>query len=556
VRKGIVCFTIFCMLVSTVAFAQIKTADVDSQTRIINISGTVADSNKKVSIIITKPDVTFDDLSESNLKENTIMFYETTSDENGNYGILFRMPQGSVSGEYNVWIMGQSESRSFYYADIDELNEALTAMKSADAATIEAVIKKYAIDKNVFYLDTGDEYSSYMTDEQINSFFAEALVDSLAQYSDLTTENVSECFDIAMELTRYSYGDYEKILEAINNNYLDLTFDSELKAEEIAKIFINIREVTSNQTALQTEIRTSEAIVKVNKVTKGIMTDVLTEYNDIFNLDLDGDYAKVDKIQVNKFLCDKNFENVEEIRSAFNKAVTHVKKSEKDTGNSGGSSSSGGHRVVVELSEPKNNVTDSNDINNPNDSGSSNDSNVFIDLNDVQWAVEYINTLYSQKVISGMDGSHFAPNDNVTREQFLKMIVLAFKVNPTFNGSKFKDVEDNSWYAPYVSWGYENGIINGISDERFGVGESITREDASVMLVRMLEKMNIMLPGGEVLFGDSEKISDYAKQAVGKLCGNEIIIGMPDGTFEPKSFLSRAQAAKIICLSMKVGGIQ
>ena len=47
-------------------------------------------------------------------------------------------------------------------------------------------------------------------------------------------------------------------------------------------------------------------------------------------------------------------------------------------------------------------------------------------------------------------------------------------------------------------------------------------------------------------FNDYEEIAQYAKTAVSTLAGAGIINGMGDGSFEPNSPATRAQAAKII----------
>ena len=47
-------------------------------------------------------------------------------------------------------------------------------------------------------------------------------------------------------------------------------------------------------------------------------------------------------------------------------------------------------------------------------------------------------------------------------------------------------------------------------------------------------------------FKDESLISDYAKRAVAALANEKIINGFGDGTFRPKAFATRAEAAKIL----------
>jgi len=126
------------------------------------------------------------------------------------------------------------------------------------------------------------------------------------------------------------------------------------------------------------------------------------------------------------------------------------------------------------------------------------------------------------------------------------MLLTASGITPAYSSASFSDVESGAWYASYVLWASENGIVNGIGDGRFGIGDAITREQMAVMTVKMLEYLGKSYENGSVSFADEASVSDYAKEAVGKMVKAGILSGMPDGTFAPKANLTRAQAAKVI----------
>ena len=73
----------------------------------------------------------------------------------------------------------------------------------------------------------------------------------------------------------------------------------------------------------------------------------------------------------------------------------------------------------------------------------------FNDLDSVSWAVEAITELKRIGVINGVSETEFAPNREVTREEFAKMIVNAFSI--TGEGKSFADVPATAWYAPFVT---------------------------------------------------------------------------------------------------------
>ena len=55
----------------------------------------------------------------------------------------------------------------------------------------------------------------------------------------------------------------------------------------------------------------------------------------------------------------------------------------------------------------------------------------------------------------------------------------------------FDDVVAGSWYAPYVAWASEEGLVLGYGDNRFGVEDQITIEQVVVLLSRYAEYIGI-----------------------------------------------------------------
>lgn len=171
----------------------------------------------------------------------------------------------------------------------------------------------------------------------------------------------------------------------------------------------------------------------------------------------------------------------------------------------------------------------------------------FKDIEGFSWAEESIKSLCEKGILNGVTEDEFAPADNITREQFVKMLVLAFNIEiPEKVIPNFKDVDKDAWYAPYVYAASYAGIANGESSEYFGVGKYITREDIAAMLYRALGSPE---SDKEPYFDDAESIASYAKSAVSFLSDENAINGYMEleGTyFRPKNLATRAEAAKIL----------
>lgn len=148
-------------------------------------------------------------------------------------------------------------------------------------------------------------------------------------------------------------------------------------------------------------------------------------------------------------------------------------------------------------------------------------------------------------IINGKSARRFYPNDNITREEFVKIAVCAFEINEEENKELlFKDVSKDDWYYPFVLKGVNSGLINGMSVDEFGVGIEITRQDmAKIIYSAVKDKIT---EERESTFGDFDTVSDYAKIAVASLNRAEIINGYDDMLFMPSNNATRAEAAKMI----------
>lgn len=175
-------------------------------------------------------------------------------------------------------------------------------------------------------------------------------------------------------------------------------------------------------------------------------------------------------------------------------------------------------------------------------------SHPFNDISAVAWAKDAIASLYNEGIISGKSSNEFAPNDNITREEFVKIALGLMSAEPIAGATAFSDVDSSSWYASYVNAAVSLGIVSGYSDTQFGVGEYITRQDVAVILNRTY-KLSVV--NNAVEFYDESDISDYAKEAVEKLSGAGVINGS-DGRFMPKSNCTRAEAACMVYRMMSL----
>lgn len=112
--------------------------------------------------------------------------------------------------------------------------------------------------------------------------------------------------------------------------------------------------------------------------------------------------------------------------------------------------------------------------------------------------------------------------------------------------AEFDDSKASDWHNKYIAAAFTNGIVAGESENIFGVGEKITRQDMAVILYRAAKYKGMTFDSAKTEFSDDTEISDYAQEAVYSLKNAGIINGLEDGAFAPKQAATRAQAAQMI----------
>lgn len=173
---------------------------------------------------------------------------------------------------------------------------------------------------------------------------------------------------------------------------------------------------------------------------------------------------------------------------------------------------------------------------------------IFDDMESHAWAIDAVDYLFNLDVVNGVSDFMFAPYDNVTREQFTKLVCSAFDIElyPQITVN-FSDTDKNSWYYPYIEKMVSSGLIKGMSDDVFGVGENIKRQDMAVIMYRVGEYKGVFSSKRpDSPFADSNVISSYALNAVNSLKEYGILNGDEKGNFNPKSCATRAEAAQMI----------
>lgn len=157
-----------------------------------------------------------------------------------------------------------------------------------------------------------------------------------------------------------------------------------------------------------------------------------------------------------------------------------------------------------------------------------------------------VKSLWEQGIVSGKTETLFKPDDPLTREEAAKIITLAAKLTPSDKKGTFSDAEPGAWYEPYLETVCEAGLMQGIGDGKFGIGDNITREDAAVLSLRMAEYLGIEIEFITQLdIADITTAAPYAQEAIKTLAAMEVA-DLTDEKFDPKTPITRMSFCQFV----------
>ena len=475
------------------------------------------------------------------------------------YKLTFVMPIHADKGTYMVCLgdaYHADQAFSFVglkamVGDFNALDQAeakdIYGLLTNDNSTIPYDVKKYAsLEKDVRDL----------VDAEIASWSMTATLETVESVANTFIANMNEVMKRALIADADNEAFETLVKEAIENDSFDGSFFDKVKTEVVCK-YMAASPVTSIKTEDLAKVFSESVLLAIAEASDYITLHDATVYYEeqgIVSYDTDKlDALEKEKLHYNVFkkLKDKTYNSIDGYETELDGILDmYLAESEDDNdeessggGSSGGGSGGGGSRV------PSNSTSSQKPAEKPVATVS------FNDIDTVEWAKEAILYLAERGVVSGRGNGVFAPNDVVTREEFVKLIVAAFTTNISGISCDFEDVSADRWSYPYIATATELGLVAGVDTEHFNPTGGITREDLAVILYRAYKLAGKESVVSKLNFTDSEAISDYAKDAVAALAEIGVLRGMGDGTYAPKGVVTRAQAAKAIYeLLMAVGG--
>lgn len=183
-----------------------------------------------------------------------------------------------------------------------------------------------------------------------------------------------------------------------------------------------------------------------------------------------------------------------------------------------------------------------------------------VEFKDVEnhWSKEAVNDMGSRLVINGLGENIFEPDRDITRGEFITVLVKALGLMRVDTGENtFDDVYSDDWYYDAVSIAYDYELTSGYEDNTFRPNEDITREEAMAMIARamVIANYDIDLTEDKInstisQFDDNGEISNWAKQYVAACVKEELVVGY-NNKLMVKNNITRAETAVIVRRMLK-----
>lgn len=163
------------------------------------------------------------------------------------------------------------------------------------------------------------------------------------------------------------------------------------------------------------------------------------------------------------------------------------------------------------------------------------------------WAEDYIYEAKDSGYVTGYADETFKPDQYIERSEASKLIAMWLDANigdDACVADLFSDVDCSAWYAKYVTYLHNAGIIEGYGDTTFGPGNYINRAEALKMMLfaKAIQDNDV----ADILNPFSDVSMDqwfYNYVMIGY--NLSIIQGYEDGTFGPDKNITRAEFTKI-----------
>ncbi len=169
------------------------------------------------------------------------------------------------------------------------------------------------------------------------------------------------------------------------------------------------------------------------------------------------------------------------------------------------------------------------------------------------WAKEAVEDLGLRMAYEDPGVDTFGPDQEITRGEFASLMVRGIGIRPDTEPAPFSDVKASDRYSSAINSAYAYRLISGFEDGTFRPKDKITREEAMVVVAKMMVMTNLKakLPVEDTEtilqpYSDADEISGWARSGIADIIQAGIVSGRSSTELAPKAYVTRAEVASIV----------
>ncbi len=541
-KKFLITGMLFSLTFATYCVAEAEELIFAQNGNIVSVS-TKVEPNTETFLMVAKKSADIND------NANIYAVCQSKSDSDGQVTLTFEMPETMDSNEvYSMCDLylkpagGEEQTYEFPFASSEKKDAALSFVKSElESGGVNQETFSENNDFSIAFKAMGmriDQINDKNLPEFINYF-------NIIKPNEINKDNLSSLFNKSLMMSKISNS--EDVYECLLGT--DLSFEGkkyrELADETLKKWiceFYTHSGKVSSFDALDKSYSDANILYLISNARFDKIEELLNKYANDLEISNNSDYVTYKNLSKKSTANDKMVSYFKSnpciTKTILLAGIKSAVGNQSGSGGGGNGNGGGGNVISGGGKSPSTPSTTITPVKQPEKSG-------LKDSSLVSWASEAINNLYKKGIISGDTAGYFYPNNNIKREEFVRIIVDAVGVYDKNAECEFEDVTKDKWFYRYVASAYNAGIINGVSETVFGSGMELTRQDMVMIIYRAYkEKFNETEITKSPI--DDELISDYAKEGVMKLYSAGVVNGYEDGRFNPLGNSTKAQCAVII----------
>jgi hypothetical protein len=181
----------------------------------------------------------------------------------------------------------------------------------------------------------------------------------------------------------------------------------------------------------------------------------------------------------------------------------------------------------------------------------------FEDVADDAWYYEYVAAAYTYGLIEGKSETSFAPDDDMS---VAEVIALAARVHNMYYGGGDAFSGGSPWYAPYVDYAAENGIIRKANAEssytraalRYEVAHILCNAVPATALPAINSLEGVVIP--DLNGGGYASQYSGAYEQISRLYAAGVLTGCDEyGSFQGRETVKRSEVAGVLCRIVDAG---